>query len=67
MSARTRRPLSRRIQQRVFRVLNVPMRAVLGLPFATPLSGRLMLVFSPGAGPASPTGSRSATSATARC
>jgi hypothetical protein len=45
MSARTRRPLTRRIQQRVFRVLNIPMRAVLGLPFATPLSGRLMLVF----------------------
>ncbi len=45
MSIRTKRPLGRRIQQRVFRVLNVPMRAVLGLPFATPLSGRLMLVF----------------------
>ncbi len=45
MSTRTRRPLGRRIQQRVFRVLNVPMRAVLGLPFATPLSGRLMLVY----------------------
>jgi hypothetical protein len=45
MSTPTRRPLGRRIQQRVFRVLNVPMRAVLGLPFATPLSGRLMLVF----------------------
>lgn len=27
------------------RLLNVPMRAVLGWPFATPLSGRLMLVF----------------------
>jgi len=26
-------------------MLNVPMRAALGLPFATPLSGRLMLVF----------------------
>ncbi len=45
MSARTKRPLGRRIQQRVFRVVNVPMRVVLGLPFATPLSGRLMLVF----------------------
>jgi F420H(2)-dependent quinone reductase len=45
MSERTKRPLSRRIQQRVFRVVNVPMRAVLGLPFATPLSRRLMLVF----------------------
>jgi hypothetical protein len=45
MSTQIRRPLGRRIQQRVFRVVNVPMRAVLGLPFATPLSGRLMLVF----------------------
>jgi hypothetical protein len=27
------------------RIINVPMRAVLGLPFATPLSKRLMLVF----------------------
>ena len=45
MSVRTKRPLRRRIRQRVFRVVNVPMRAVLGLPFATPLSGRLMLVF----------------------
>jgi hypothetical protein len=45
MSARIKRPLGRRIQQRVFRVLNVPMRALLGLPFATPLGGRLMLVF----------------------
>lgn len=26
------------------RVVNVPMRVVLGLPFATPLSGRLMLI-----------------------
>jgi hypothetical protein len=45
MPTQTKRPPARRIQQRVFRVLNVPMRAVLGLPFATPLSGRLMLVF----------------------
>jgi hypothetical protein len=45
MSTPTRRPLGRRTQRRVFRVLNVPMRAVLGLPFATPLSGRLMLVY----------------------
>src|SRR5215831_7394628 len=45
MTTQTRRPLGRRIQQRVFKVVNVPMRAVLGLPFATPLSGRLMLVF----------------------
>jgi len=45
MPAPASRPLGRRIQQRVFRVVNVPMRAVLGLPYATPLSGRLMLVF----------------------
>jgi hypothetical protein len=45
MSARSNRPLSRRIQARMMRVINVPMRIVLGLPFATPLSGRLMLVF----------------------
>ena len=40
-----RRPASRRMQARVFRILNVPMRAVLGLPVATPLGGRLMLAF----------------------
>jgi hypothetical protein len=45
MSAPTSRPLGRRIQQRVFRIVNVPMRTILGLPFATPLGGRLMLVF----------------------
>jgi len=45
MTTPTMRPLSRRLQQRVFKVLNVPMRAVLGLPFATPPGGRLMLVF----------------------
>jgi hypothetical protein len=31
--------------QRVFRVVNVPMRFVLGLPFPTPLGKRLMLVY----------------------
>jgi hypothetical protein len=36
-------PLRRRIQVRVFRVVNVPMRLMLGLPFATPLGGSLML------------------------
>jgi hypothetical protein len=45
MAAQPKRPLGRRIQQRVFRVVNVPMRAVLGLPFPTPLGGGLMLVF----------------------
>src|ERR1700733_2220454 len=29
---------------RIMRAVNVPMRAVLALPFATPLSGNLMLV-----------------------
>jgi hypothetical protein len=40
----TKRPLSRQIQARAMRMLNVPMRTLLGLPFATPLSGRLMLI-----------------------
>ena len=40
----TRRPLRRRLQARFMRVVNVPMRVVLGLPFATPLTGRLMLI-----------------------
>jgi hypothetical protein len=41
MSATATRPPGRKLQASVFRVVNVPMR---GLPFATPLSGRLMLV-----------------------
>jgi deazaflavin-dependent oxidoreductase (nitroreductase family) len=45
MSERPKGPLGRRLQARVMRVINVPMRVVLGLPFATPLSGRLMLVY----------------------
>ena len=46
MSASThpRRPLSRRKQANVIRVINVPMRLVLALPIPTPLSRRLMLV-----------------------
>src|SRR5665213_3133111 len=40
----SKRPLSRRLQAGFMSVINVPMRAVLGLPFATPLGGRLMLV-----------------------
>ncbi len=44
MADRPKRPLGRRVQARVMRVINVPMRRVLGLPFATPLSRRLMLV-----------------------
>jgi hypothetical protein len=43
-SVRPTRPLSRRLQAKVMRVVNVPMRVVLGLPVATPLSSRLMLV-----------------------
>lgn len=54
MAGTTGRPLRRRIQARVMRVINVPMRLVLGLPFATPLSGRLMLVFLTGRRTASP-------------
>jgi hypothetical protein len=43
-SVRPTRPLSRRVQAKLMRVVNVPMRVVLGLPVATPLSSRLMLV-----------------------
>jgi hypothetical protein len=39
------RPLSRRLQARAFRIVNVPMRAILGLPFATPVGGSLMLAY----------------------
>jgi hypothetical protein len=45
MSAPSKRPLRRRIQARVMRVINVPMRVILNLPFRTPPSGRLMLVY----------------------
>jgi deazaflavin-dependent oxidoreductase (nitroreductase family) len=45
MPAQTKAPLSRRVQRRVFRVVNVPMRFMLGLPFPTPPGNRLMLVF----------------------
>ena len=43
-SVRPKRPLRRRIQARFMAVVNVPMRVLLGLPFPTPLSGRLMLL-----------------------
>jgi hypothetical protein len=36
---------ARRRQARRMRIVNVPMRLVLALPFRTPLSGQLMLVF----------------------
>jgi hypothetical protein len=49
MTDDARPPLSRRLQMRampaVFRVVNVPMRLVLGLPIATPLGKRLMLAY----------------------
>ena len=38
------RPERRRRQARLMRLVNIPMRIVLTLPFATPLSGALMLV-----------------------
>lgn len=41
---RPRPPLSRRLQARVMGIVNVPMRRVLALPFATPLGNRLMLL-----------------------
>ena len=55
-----------RRRARIMRAVNVPMRAVLSLPFATPLSGNLMLTPTPAARPGKRTGSRSATPATAR-
>jgi len=45
MAQRANSPLGRRIQARMMRAINVPVRIVVGPPFATPLSGRLMLVF----------------------
>src|SRR3954453_9321643 len=38
------RPLQRRIQARIFRVLNIFMRGLLSLPISTPPGRRLMLV-----------------------
>jgi hypothetical protein len=45
MPEHPKRPLGRRLQARAFRIINVPMRFVLGLPVATPLTRRLMLAF----------------------
>lgn len=39
---------SRRRQAALMRALNLPMRQLLALPFPTPVSGRLMLVFHTG-------------------
>jgi deazaflavin-dependent oxidoreductase (nitroreductase family) len=41
----TRPPLSRRLQARFFRVINVPMRRILGMPVPTPLGRNLMLAY----------------------
>ncbi len=48
MTETSTRPAGRRLQAAVFRVVNVPMRALLGLPVRTPLSSRLMLLYSTG-------------------
>jgi hypothetical protein len=45
MRERANRPLRRRVQTRAFRVINVPMRALLSMPFATPLGRNLMLAY----------------------
>jgi hypothetical protein len=45
MALPSQRPPGRRIQARATGVVNVPMRAIPGLPFPTPLGGRLMLVY----------------------
>lgn len=45
MTVRAERPLRRRLEARLMRVVNVPMRRALALPYATPLSRRLMLLF----------------------
>jgi deazaflavin-dependent oxidoreductase (nitroreductase family) len=44
MSTKPKPPLGRRIQARVMSILNILMRPILRLPFATPLTKRLMLV-----------------------
>ncbi len=44
VSERPKPPLRRKIQARFMALINVPMRVLLGLPFPTPLSGRLMLI-----------------------
>ncbi|HWG14844.1 MAG TPA: hypothetical protein VG268_16365 [Streptosporangiaceae bacterium] len=47
-----RPPLARRLQAKFMQAVNVPMRTLLGLPFPTPLGGRLMLarIVTPGGG-----------------
>lgn len=45
MSDKPYRPLSRRVQARVMRAANVPIRAMLSLPVPTPPGKRLMLAY----------------------
>jgi hypothetical protein len=45
MTEISQRPLGRRAQARAMRLVNVPMRVILGVRVATPLSKRLMLAF----------------------
>jgi hypothetical protein len=45
MTVPQRRPARLRRQAMAMRILNVPMRRILALPFATPLSKRLMLLY----------------------
>jgi hypothetical protein len=45
MPENTKPPPSRRLQARAFKIVNVPMRLVLGLPVPTPLGRNLMLAF----------------------
>jgi hypothetical protein len=45
VSEQPHRPFGHRLQASVMRIVNVPMRIVLGLPVATPLGKRLMLAF----------------------
>ncbi len=44
MPPNTPRPISRRVQARFFKIINVLMRNILNLPIETPLGKRLMLV-----------------------
>jgi hypothetical protein len=44
MAQHSSRPMRRARQARLMRVINVPMRLLLGLPFPTPLSRQLMLL-----------------------
>jgi deazaflavin-dependent oxidoreductase (nitroreductase family) len=45
MTKPTRPSPSRQAQARLMRLINVPMRALLSLPFPTPVGSRLMLVY----------------------